>query len=94
MRQLILKFAREVLAEVVKRGGELVSPEIASKRLEICGVCDEAGKVEPIPFLKMDGCTLCGCPFSTKPHMKNVIDIKTLSLTVVDCPLKKWETIQ
>ena len=89
----MLKFAREVLAEIVKKGGELVEPEIAQKRIDICRGCDKVGEVEPIPFIKMEGCTICGCPLATKPHMKNVIDIKTLSLTVVECPLKKWDNL-
>lgn len=101
MSKKILNFATRILSETIKHGGTLVSPEQAQARINVCkgdpesGTprCDFEGIVEPVPFLKMEGCTNCGCPFSTKPHMGTHFSISKLSIITTECPLKRWEAV-
>lgn len=90
MNKILFQAAQKILAEAVKAGGELVTPEQAQARLEICYGCEHKGIVTPLPLMQFEGCTICGCPFMTKPHMKTVFNLKEMSLTEVDCPKKKW----
>lgn len=101
MSKETLNFAARILSSTIKQGGTLVSPEQAIARIEVCKgnpetgakKCDFAGVVEPLPFLKMEGCTNCGCPFATKPHMETYFSISKLSIITTECPLKRWEEV-
>ena len=63
----LAKWAMAKIMEASFAGAVLVSKEQYDARLEICEGCPHKGKVEPLPKMLMDGCTLCGCPFATKP---------------------------
>lgn len=93
MSKEMLNFASRILSETIKHGGSLVSPEQAQERINICTSCEFLGTVEPLPFLKMEGCTKCGCPMSTKPHMKTNFSISKLSIIATECPLKRWDNV-
>jgi len=77
---------KEIFASLVKAAGTVVSDEHGEARIERCKTlnggrpCQYAGIVEPLPAMKMEGCTLCGCPFATKPKMK------TIAGKTITCP--------
>ena len=64
----LAEFLEDAFSEVVKLGGKLVSREHYEARVKACRACEFVGEVEPAPSLKMEGCTLCGCPLKTKPY--------------------------
>ena len=64
----LAEFLEDAFSEVVKLGGKLVSREHYEARVKVCRACEFVGEVEPAPSLKMEGCTLCGCPLKTKPY--------------------------
>ena len=64
----LAEFLEDAFSEIVKLGGKKVSREHYEARVKVCRACDFVGKVEPAPNLKMEGCTLCGCPLKTKPY--------------------------
>ena len=64
----LAEFLEDAFSEVVKLGGKLVSREHYEARVKACRACEFVGEVEPGPNLKMEGCTLCGCPLKTKPY--------------------------
>lgn len=89
------EYAFKLLFDFVKVGGKSATPEHAAARKKICDSCPLFGVVEPVPGLKMNGCTQCGCPSATKPHMitlMRAIDKDGQSFTVsemVELKMKK-----
>jgi len=76
------------LISLIKGGSKLVPAELKEKRLAICKTCDNVGIVEPLPLMKCEGCTLCGCPLETITSIdKNVLLGKAL------CKANKWDEI-
>lgn len=69
----VREWALQNLAKVVRAEGELVSEEQAQERLSVCWGCKYHGIVRPVPGIETMGCTLCGCPDETKPHMKSIL---------------------
>lgn len=74
--RMIKKWIAKRFAEIIKKGGTLVSEEQAEARLNECSTCPHAGVVEPVPGLEMEGCTICTCPFATKAHMFDIFRSK------------------
>lgn len=67
------EFKVKTLFKFLAAGGTYVSKEVAEKRIAICVTCPKYGKVKPLDNLpSMKGCTECGCPTATKPHMKTL----------------------
>ena len=65
---LLGEFLEDSFAELVKLGGVMVSRDHYEARVKACRECEFVGEVQPAPHLKMEGCTLCGCPLKTKPY--------------------------
>jgi len=83
-------FKARVFSSVIKQGGRLAPKGMAEARLKECEKCEYAGKVRPLPKLELRGCTLCGCPFITKPFMLEFLGNPTA------CPHpegNKWEEV-
>lgn len=66
-------FVMDNITSFIHAEGELVPEDIAEKRKSVCRSCPFVGIVEPLPGLKVEGCTICGCPLATKAHMKTML---------------------
>lgn len=66
-------FALDNLTSFIQAEGKLVSDAEFKRRLIICESCEFYGEVEPLPALKTNGCTICGCPTVTKAYMKTML---------------------
>ena len=67
LKGLAKKYAERVFRDFVRCGGVAAKKEHAEARIEICRACPMFGIVEPKEGVKMEGCTVCGCPAATKP---------------------------
>lgn len=70
------KWAQKQLAKKIAKGGKLVSDQHAAARKAICAACPKAGKVRielKMLTVEAEGCTQCGCPFATKPHIDIIV---------------------
>lgn len=96
---MIQKFALNKLMEFVFAGAVMAPKELGDKRVEICNKCKYKGIVEPLPLLKMPGCTICGCPFSTKPYLLEIPRVEDklgepLTLTeIIESKLSRSELV-
>ena len=68
------------MSKFIGRGGEMVDDKTYDKRMKICESCPHFGKVDinffdgALPVsIKMEGCTICGCPAATKLRMKVIM---------------------
>lgn len=86
----------------LKRGGKLADKKQVEERLKVCSGCEKKGTVEPLPLVKMEGCTVCDCPLATKARFTEIpvdgeVTAKKLLLSngnqIVKCPLNKWAKI-
>lgn len=84
------KYAAEKLNEFIAKSGELVSEEEEEFRKEKCDGCQFNGIVEPLPGVKVKGCTACQCPFASKRRMKWIPRLKDSN----DKPLSAMEILQ
>lgn len=92
------KFLAKSVLSLLENGGTKVDESVYIERLEICKGCDFSGTVEPLPFMKFEGCTKCGCPFETKLMFDTLPFEGELSATnvikggsqKVKCPINKW----
>lgn len=77
---------QQAVFTLVKKTGDLVSKDQAEARMNVCRTinngkpCEFLGEVEPLPFLKCEGCTQCGCPLGTKAFMADAMG------NAVTCP--------
>ena len=91
---LVKNWAKERLYKLRMAGGELVDSETAKKRLDVCNSCEFKGVVEiPVIGITDIGCTVCGCPFATKPLMKTYFDMEKMEFIIAKCPLEvnRWD---
>lgn len=94
IKNFISEFVEDAILEVIELGGELVDDETFEKRKEICKGCEHFGKVKPLPFVKMDGCTICKCPIKTKGKTKNYFSPEAGRIIKATCPHPdgdKWD---
>ena len=69
----IEQWRNQKMLDLVSAGAEKVPEEWAMERIKVCqGGCEYYGTVEPLPKMKMPGCTECGCPSATKPHLRTI----------------------
>lgn len=89
------EFQINAIGEVLRAGGDVVSPEHYAERIKICVNCPNAGKVRPLPWLKTEGCTLCGCPFATKPKTVTHFDKDQKKIVKTTCPdvVNRWAEV-
>lgn len=104
---LLGTFISETILGIIKLDGKLVDLHHSSERITRCKTlengkpCRYAGTVTPLPLLKMDGCTVCGCPFATKPKTYSYFSMEEGKIILTTCPHpqgnmwaeidKKWE---
>jgi len=90
-------FQLEELTAQKDVGAILVAGENAVERKEVCKKCTHATDLTGvIPMIKIMGCGICKCPFSTKPHFKKHFSIKMGSVIKTECPHpdgNKWEEV-
>ena len=89
------KFVENTILNFRKRLGVLTTEQNYLERLKICGSCPYKGKVQPLPTMELDGCTLCGCPFETKAKMKKDFSTEK-GFYIITCPHpdgNKWEEV-
>lgn len=86
-------FVVSTINKMVALGGTKVSQEVYQKRLEVCSGCEHYGKVEPLPYIVLDGCTICGCPSATKPNFETNFSLSRMKVVKTICPDKvnKWD---
>ncbi len=81
-----------IFLEIVRNGGELLNDEKeGDQRVLACHGCPNVSIVEPLPFKRYIGCSLCGCPFASKAYMLSFLGKKA------DCPHpegSRWENIK
>ena len=80
------EFVSSTINNMVSLGGDIVTPQEYLRRLNICNGCDRQGEVEPVPFVKMFGCTVCKCPSATKPRFKTYFSLKQFKIILATCP--------
>jgi hypothetical protein len=94
------KFAAWTMKQYLLLGGSFVSEEQYAARLGVCAGCPRKGMVSvPVPVVsgltlraaEMRGCTVCGCPFATKPRVREYRGIS--GMKTVECPEGKWRTV-
>lgn len=78
----------ELINRLLRASATFVSDEVEQQRMSVCRGCEHAGEVQVLGR-KVDGCTLCGCPFETKLKTKTYIH-PTKGRTVTTCPAGKW----
>lgn len=83
------KLIEGIIAFNRSMGATFAPYEVVKQRKEICKGCDRSGKVF-LKFLRLDGCTECGCPFATKLKFKTHFSIKKGLLVQTKCPIDKW----
>lgn len=86
-------FVEYTINKMVSLGGTMVTEKEYNQRLEACRSCDKAGTVEPLPTVKMEGCTLCKCPLGTKPRFDTYYSVSKLKVIKAECPHEsgnKW----
>lgn len=75
---LLLKYEKTVFSWV-KANGTLTTDEHGQARINYCKTrnggnpCEYFGEVNPLPMLKCEGCTACGCPLGTKAFMLDLL---------------------
>ena len=72
IKEIFADWTQKQLTKKVANGGKLVGDAQAKARKAVCATCPKAGKVKvPVGMftIEADGCTECGCPFATKPHI-------------------------
>ena len=90
----INQFVIDATLEVIEFGGSLVDDATFQKRKEICQSCDKFGKVKPLFFVELDGCTICGCPIETKGKTKTYFSPEAGRIIQATCPHPdgdKWD---
>ncbi len=84
--------AERLVGMYVAAGGELVSHEQASERMDVCNACPHLGKVTaPGVIGGVKGCTRCGCFLSVKTRTLRYFSPIKLRIVKAVCPLGKWE---
>jgi len=93
LRDGVEAFVQATVLGYVELGGSLVTEANAADRINVCHTlqngqpCPYAGRVRPLPKLPtLAGCTLCGCPFTTKPHAKEYFSITAQTVVQATCP--------
>lgn len=82
----LTEFVTESVVNLLNNGSKLVTEAETKRRLGICNSCENKGIVNPLPLVKCEGCTLCGCPLATITKIdKNVLLGKAL------CKAGKWD---
>lgn len=86
-------FVISTINKMVALGGTKVSEEVYQKRLEVCRACVHYGEVQPLPYVVLDGCTICGCPSATKPRFETNFSLSRMKVVKTECPDKvnKWD---
>jgi hypothetical protein len=83
-------FANGLIAAKKLQGATFVEDEVYANRLATCRICEYSGTVQPLPLLQIQGCTICNCPFSTKPRFATHFSKKAGGLIETTCPKNKW----
>lgn len=78
-------FVIDTLGKIIQAGGESVTDKVYQERLKICKGCPKAGIVQPVPTIKIEGCTLCGCPFRTKLKTATYFDTEEKRTVQTTC---------
>lgn len=78
---------QDTLFELIKMGGSLVTDEHFEARVAACRKCPYVGQVTPLPKIKAEGCTLCGCPLDTKARMLKYFSPSRLGVVDSRCTL-------
>lgn len=91
------EFIREEIGEQQARGAMFVSKGNARARVAICNGCEYAKDLaDKIPMVKIRGCGICGCPFSTKPKFAWHFSLSAGHLIKTECPHpdgNKWAEV-
>ncbi len=94
-----LTFIEMSINAFIKYGGALAGEEQYLERVSACRSCPYFGEVT-IPLLlkklTLEGCTLCGCPVSTKPRARKYFSFTELRIIKATCPNPEgslWESI-
>lgn len=96
------KFVSGFISWNLKRGGKMATQSQIKERRNVCNNCENKGTVEPLPLVRMDGCTICECPIETKTLFTEIpVDgevtakklIKKNGNQIVNCPIGKWAQI-
>jgi len=82
------KYITDSVINLLKNSSKLVPTELKEQRLAICNGCENKGIVEPLPLMKCEGCTLCGCPLETITSID-----KNFALGRALCKAGKWNEI-
>jgi len=95
---IVLKLVERTVQLYVEMGGELVSDLQYELRLKECLKCDKFKEIKPIKFSKekINGCSVCGCPYSTKPKALSYFSVTDLKIVLAECPHpkgNKWEKV-
>lgn len=71
-------------------GAVFVTDDQYNERIEVCSGCPHKGFVDLPLVQSVPGCTLCGCPLSTKPKVRSYFHPIELRKITVDCPDGRW----
>lgn len=65
-------FAAKVISRMIRNNCELLddNSEQFRERVKVCMSCPHFGIVNPLPTVKLHGCTICNCPVVTKAKVK------------------------
>ena len=81
--------AKTIITGLVALGSELVENDEYLSRLDICNGCEKQGNVI-VKGLNIKGCTVCNCPFSTKPRFKTHFSSIEGKIIETKCPINNW----
>lgn len=90
------KYVLDSIGIALNCGGGHVDQEQFVARLNKCSGCKFAGTVNPLPLLYANGCTICGCPFATKPATYKHCSLDSGKKVLTTCPHpdgNKWEEV-
>lgn len=68
----VKEFLFDRFIKIVLSGCQTVEPENKRARIDKCKKCPYFGTVEPAKGIRMNGCTVCGCPLETKASLKEI----------------------
>lgn len=80
----------DIINGYLEFGATFVSEEEYQRRLSICKKCPKFGLVTLPGGRRVDGCTECGCPATTKPRVLKYFNPLKLKTIKVDCPDELW----
>jgi len=89
------RVVEEIINKGLQFGGEQVIKEHYNERVAICQKCPKGGVVSILGH-NMEGCTICKCPFATKPRWKKYFSFIQLKIIPATCPHpegNKWEVV-